>query len=61
MANLFHATTIVVVAYVCSDRMPREVGAFSDHEERHVVRRYLLKDMYDGSEETCYDRLRLIK
>jgi hypothetical protein len=38
-----------------------DVVCFNDDERRHTLRKYLLKEMYDGSEVTCYDELRLTK
>jgi hypothetical protein len=49
------------LAYLSSQRMPRNLGCFSDNECRHNYRKDLLKEMYDGSEVTCYDKLRLTK
>ena len=49
------------VAYLSEQGRPRELGCFSDDEIRHNIRKYLLKEMYDGSEVTCYDNLRLTK
>ena len=61
MSTLFLATIVYVVAHVCFGRMPKEIGEFNDDEEQYRISRYLLRDMYDGSEVTCYDQLRVTK
>ena len=35
-------------AYLSDQRRPRELGCFSDDECRQYIRKYLLKEMYDG-------------
>uniref|UniRef100_A0ACD5T921 Uncharacterized protein n=1 Tax=Avena sativa TaxID=4498 RepID=A0ACD5T921_AVESA len=42
-------------------RGPRNLGCFNDDEEKVAYRKYILKKTYDGSEENCYDKLRLPK
>lgn len=61
MTELYFESVLLGIAYVISQRLPREVGCFSDDEGRHNYRKYLLKEMYNGSEVTCYDELRLTK
>ena len=53
--------TLLAMAYVCTQRFPRELGAFTDEEHRLSLRKYLLKNMYDGTEVACFDQLRLTK
>ena len=36
-------------------------GRFTDDEHKLSLGKYLLKDMYDGTEIACYDQLRLTK
>ena len=49
------------LAYLSTQRVPKSLRCFSDEELRYVHRKYLLKEMYNGSEVTCYDELRLTK
>ena len=49
------------LAYLSTQRAPKSLRCFSDEELRYVHRKYLLKEMYNGSEVTCYDELRLTK
>ncbi|CAM0943673.1 unnamed protein product [Alopecurus aequalis] len=60
-SELYFAMIVVVVDYVSKERIPRDLGVFSDEEQMHTFRKYLLKNLYDGSEVTCYDELRLTK
>jgi hypothetical protein len=57
----FFESTLLALYYVSTQRVPRDLGSFTDDEHRHSLRKYLLKDMYDGSEVACYDQLRLTK
>lgn len=59
LAELFNAVLVVAIAYISRERRSREIGHFSDDEDRHTIRRYVLKNIYDGSELTCYDELHL--
>ena len=52
---------ILTELYFISQKAPRSSANFSDDEHKYTVRKYLLKDMYDGSEVACYDQLRLTK
>jgi hypothetical protein len=61
LTELYFESILLGVAYLTSQRLPKDVGCFSDDEHRHNHRKYLLKEMYDGSEVTCYDELRLTK
>jgi len=61
LAELYLAMIVVVVDYVHKERRPRDLGAFSDEEHMQTFRKYLLKNLYEGSEVTCYDELRLTK
>jgi hypothetical protein len=56
----FHSI-LLAMAYLSSQRAPRELGSFNDDEHKLSLRKYLLKEMYDGSEVACYDQLRLTK
>jgi hypothetical protein len=57
----FFESTLLALYYVSTQRVPRDLGSFTDDEHRHSLRKYLLKDMYDGSEVACYDQLCLTK
>jgi len=61
LTELYFESVLLGFAYLSEQRRPRELGCFSDDEIRHNIRKYLLKEMYDGSEVTCYDNLRLTK
>ncbi|KAL6882103.1 hypothetical protein ACP4OV_011575 [Aristida adscensionis] len=61
LTKLYFESTLLGLAYLSSQRSPRDLGCFSDEERKHNNRKYLLKEMYDGSEVTCYDELRLTK
>ena len=51
----------LALAYLSTQRAPRDLGCFDDEEETVRYRKYILKKTYDGSEATCYDKLRLTK
>ena len=53
--------SFLALAYLSTQRRPRDLGCFSDDEEKLAFRKYILKQTYDGSEENCYDKLRLTK
>ncbi|XBI75383.1 hypothetical protein VPH35_068760 [Triticum aestivum] len=61
LTELYFESVLLGMAYLISQRAPRGLGSFSDDEHKHTLRKYLLKDMYDGSEVACYDQLRLTK
>ncbi|XP_073365423.1 uncharacterized protein [Aegilops tauschii subsp. strangulata] len=61
LTELYFESVLLGMAYLISQRAPRGIGSFSDDEHKHTLRKYLLKDMYDGSEVACYDQLRLTK
>ena len=61
LIELYFESVVLGVAYLSSQRGPRNLGCFSDDERRHNTRKDLLKEMYDGSEVTCYDKLCLTK
>ena len=48
-------------SYVSSQRAVTNLGCFDDDEEKVSYRKYILKQTYEGSETTCYDKLRLTK
>ena len=51
----------LALAYLSSQRAPRDLGCFDDEEEKVAYRKYVLNKTYNGSETTCYDKLRLTK
>ena len=61
--NLFVETCALALAFVTTqrDRGPRDLGSFHDDEDKHSLRKYFLKTIYDGSEVAWYDQLRLTK
>ena len=63
LTKLFVETCALALAFVTTqrDRGPRDLGSFNDDEDKHRLRKYLLKTMYDGSEVACYDQLRVTK
>lgn len=54
-------SALLAMAYLTTQRGPRDLGSFTDDEHKHTLRKYLLKDMYDGTKVACYDQLRLTK
>ena len=61
LTKLYFESVFLGLAYLSSQRAPRGVGCFSSDEQLHNYRKYLLKEMYDRSDVTCYDKLRLTK
>ena len=61
LTKLYFESFLLGIAYLSTRRAPRDLGSFSDDEEKNIHRKYLLKGMYDGAEVTCYDQLRLTK
>ena len=59
--KLYFESTLLALAYLSTRRLPRDLGSFNDDEHKLSLRKYLLKDMYDGTEVACYDQLRLTK
>lgn len=57
LAELYLAMLVVMVDYLGKERRPRDLGAFSDEEHLQTFRKYVLKNLYEGSEVTCYDEL----
>jgi hypothetical protein len=61
LTEMYFESCVLAMAYLSTQRGPRDLGYFSDEERKHSVRKYLLKEMYDGAEVACYDQLRLTK
>ncbi|XBI50433.1 hypothetical protein VPH35_113836 [Triticum aestivum] len=61
LTKLYFESFLLGIAYLSMKRAPRDLGSFSDDEEKNIHRKYLLKGMYDGAEVTCYDQLCLTK
>ncbi|CAM0874640.1 unnamed protein product [Alopecurus aequalis] len=59
--KLYFESTLLAMAYLSTQRLPRDLGTFTDDEHKLSLQKYLLKDMYDGTEVACYDQLRLTK
>ena len=61
MAKNYFQLSCLAYAYLSTQRAPRDLGFFSDDEEKVAYRKFILKQTYNGSESTCYDKLRLTK
>ncbi|CAL5009792.1 unnamed protein product [Urochloa decumbens] len=61
LTELYFESVVLGLAYLSEQRPPRNIGSFSSDEQLYNYRKYLLKEMYHGSEVTCYDKLRLTK
>jgi hypothetical protein len=61
LTEMYFESCVLAMAYLSTQRGPRDLGHFSDDERKHSVRKYLLKEMYDSTEVACYDQLRLTK
>ena len=61
LTKKYFEMSCLALAYLSSQRVPRNLGCFSDDEEKLAYRKYILKKTYDGSEITCYDKLRVTK
>lgn len=61
LTKAYFEMSCLALAYLSMQRAPRNLGCFNDYEHRCGLRKYLLKEMYDGSDVTCYDELRLTK
>jgi hypothetical protein len=61
LTELYLAMLVVVVDYVHKEKRSKDLGAFSDEEHMSTFRKYLLKNLYEDSEVTCYDELPLTK
>jgi hypothetical protein len=42
------------MAYISTQRGPSKLRSFTDDEHKHSLRKYFLKDTYDGTEVACY-------
>ncbi|XBH77111.1 hypothetical protein VPH35_103638 [Triticum aestivum] len=61
LTKLYFESFLLGIAYLSTQRAPRDLGSFTDDEEKNIHQKYLLKGLYDGAEVTCYDQLRLTK
>ena len=61
LTKQYFEISCLAFAYLTTQRAPRDLGCFNDDEETIRYRKYILKKTYDGSETTCYDKLRLTK
>jgi hypothetical protein len=61
LTKKYFEMSCLVLAYLSTQRAPRDLGYFNDNEEKVAYRKYILKTTYDGSETACYDKLRLTK
>ena len=53
LTQKYFEMSCLAVAYLSSQRAPRNLGCFDDDEEKVAYRKYILKKTYDGSEATC--------
>ena len=61
LTKMYFEVSMLALAYVSTQRAPRDLGAFTEFEEKVAYRKYVLKKTYNGSETRCYDELRLTK
>ena len=61
LTKMWFEMSCMALAYLSTQRAPRDLGCFNDDEEKVAYRKYILKKMYNGSEAACYDNLRLTK
>jgi hypothetical protein len=61
LTKKYFEMSCLALAYLSTQRAPRDLGCFNDDEEKVAYRKYILKKTYDGSETACYDTLRLTK
>uniref|UniRef100_A0A453N007 Uncharacterized protein n=1 Tax=Aegilops tauschii subsp. strangulata TaxID=200361 RepID=A0A453N007_AEGTS len=50
LTKLHFESFLLGIAYLSTQRAPRDLGSFSDDEEKNIHRKYLLKGLYDGAE-----------
>ena len=61
LTKLYFEVSMVSLAYASTQRAPRDLGAFTEFEEKVAYRKYVLRRTYNGTETRCYDELRLTK
>ena len=61
LAQKYFEISCLALAYLSTQRAPRDLRCFKDEEETVRYRKYVLKKTFDGSEATCYDKLCLTK
>jgi hypothetical protein len=61
LTKKYFEMSCLALAYLSSQRAPRNLGCINVDEEKVAFRKYILKKTYDGSDVTCYDKLRLTK
>ncbi|XBH76254.1 hypothetical protein VPH35_102927 [Triticum aestivum] len=52
LTKLYFESFLLGIAYLSTQREPRDLGSFTDDEEKNIHRKYLLKGLYDGAERT---------
>lgn len=57
LTKAYFEMSCLALAYLSTQRAPKNLGCFDDDDHRRGLRKYLLKEMYDGSDVTCYDEL----
>ena len=57
LTTMYVESVCLALAYLSTQRAPKSLGCFSNEEHRYGLRKYFLKEMYNGSEVTCYDEL----
>lgn len=53
LTELYVESCLLAMAYLSTQRGPRNLGSFSEDERKNNYRMYMLKEMYDGSEVAC--------
>ena len=61
LTKMYFEVSMLALAYVSTQRAPRDLGAFTEFEEKFAYRKYVLRRTYNGKETRCYDELRLTK
>ncbi|XBH77722.1 hypothetical protein VPH35_104150 [Triticum aestivum] len=61
LTTMYIESVCLALAYLSMQRAAKNLGCFGDEEHPYDLRKYLLKEIYNGSEVTCYDELRLTK
>ena len=61
LTQMYCEMSCLAMAYLTSQRPAKDPRFFDDDEEKIAYRKYILRELYNGSEVTCYDELCLTK